>query len=78
MYKDYSVNRKIRQIIEDKQMSVIYVADRTCINRDTFSRIINSQRPIYAEELITISAALGCTVEYLLDCDSENKTVITV
>lgn len=64
--KKYDVNRTIKEIItkNDKKMSA--VADKAGIRRDTFSRIVNSKRVVYADELLPICRALGVSIEMLL------------
>ena len=61
----YSTNRKVRELIVAKDKKITAVADRAGIRRDTFSRIVNSKRPIYAEEIKPICKAIGVGVEEL-------------
>ena len=65
MERTYAVNSKIREIIEKNDKKQSSVADRAGIRRDTFSRIINKRRPVYADEIIPICFALGISVEEL-------------
>ena len=61
------VNLKIREIIdrEDKRPSAI--ADKAGIRRDVFSRILNLKRVVYADGVLPICRALGCTVDELFE-----------
>lgn len=65
--RDYSVNKRIKEIIdkEDKRPSAI--ADKANIRRDTFSRILRCQRPLYADEIVPICNAVGIQVDDLFE-----------
>jgi len=65
MERDYSVNRKIKEFIEETDKKPSAVADKAGIRRDTFSRIINKKRVVYADEILPICSALGVSVGYL-------------
>lgn len=65
MNKSYTVNKNIKKKILDADKRPSAVADRSGIRRDVFSRIINCRRPVYADEVVPIAAALGCRVEEL-------------
>lgn len=65
MKREYAVNKRIREIIEENDKKQSLVADRAGIRRDTFSRIVNLKRPVYAEEVLPICYALGVSVECL-------------
>lgn len=53
--------------MEDKLIKSSSVADKSSIRRDTFSRILNGGRRIYAEEVAAICKSLEVSFEYLLD-----------
>ena len=61
--RDYTINRAIRQYIEENDKRPSAIADKAGIRRDTFSRILNCKRPIYAEELIPIVNASGISLD---------------
>ena len=65
--RSMEVNLKIKEIIdrEDKRPSAI--ADKAGIRRDVFSRILNLKRVVYADEVLPICRALGCTVDELFE-----------
>lgn len=67
--RDYSVNERIREIIrnEDKRPSAI--ADKAKIRRDTFSRILRCQRPLYADEIVPICRAVGISINDLFQTE---------
>ncbi len=64
--RDYSMNRELKIFLEENDKRPSAVADRAGIRRDTFSRIINSKRPIFADELIPIVNASGIPLERLV------------
>lgn len=61
--RDYTINRTIRKYIEENDKRPSAIADKAGIRRDTFSRILNCKRPIYAEELIPIVNAAGISLD---------------
>lgn len=61
----FSTNRRVRSIIKENDKKSTAVADRAGIRRDTFSRIINCKRPLYADEILPICKALGVSVSEL-------------
>ncbi len=63
--RDYSVNERIKQIIENEDKRPSAVADKAKIRRDTFSRILRCQRPLYADEIVPICKAVGISVNEL-------------
>lgn len=65
MQKPFVVNRNIKRHIEDTDKRPSAVADRAGIRRDTFSRIMHCKRPVYADEVVPIALALGCSIEEL-------------
>lgn len=52
--------------MEDKLIKSTSVADKSGIRRDTFSRILNGGRRIYADEAAAICESLDVEFEYLL------------
>ena len=67
MCRDYKLNQSLKKYIEENDKKPSAVADRAGIRRDIFSRIINCKRPIYADEVPGICAALGVSVEMLFN-----------
>lgn len=65
MAQEYVVNKNIKKLINSLDKKPTAVADRAGIRRDTFSRIINCKRPVYADEVIPIALAMGVTIEDL-------------
>ncbi len=63
--RDYIINQKIKKIIDDESKKPTAIADKAGIRRDTFSRIIRCQRPLYADEIVPICDAIGITIEDL-------------
>ena len=53
--------------IQDKLIKITSVADKSGIRRDTFSRILNGNRRIYAEDVAVICKSLDVSFEFLLD-----------
>ena len=49
MKRDCSINRMVRDFIQKNDKKSCAIADKAGIRRDTFSRIINCQRPIYVD-----------------------------
>ena len=70
MARDFTVNMRIRNIIDSESKKSGGVADKANIRRDTFSKIINCKRPVYADEVQPIAEALGVSVGALL-CDEQ-------
>lgn len=72
MQSRFLVNRNVKAFMvrNDKKSSA--VADRAGIRRDVFSRIVNSRRPVYADEVLPICKALGVSVEELFREDTPN------
>lgn len=67
MERDYSINRRIREYIDTNDKRPTAIADKSGIRRDTFSRIINCKRPLYAEEIMPVCNALGIAVSCLFN-----------
>lgn len=63
--RDYSVNQRISEIIKNEDKRPSAIADKANIRRDTFSRILRCQRPLYADEIIPICRAVGISVDEL-------------
>ena len=70
MERDYTINQNVARIIEDNDKKPTAIADKAGIRRDTFSRIIRSRRPIYADELMPIVRALGVPLSEVV-CGAE-------
>ena len=64
--RNYDANKRLRLFLDENLKSPSKVADRAKMRRDTFSSILGRRRPIYADEIVQICYAAGCTVEYLL------------
>ena len=69
MAQPYIVNRNIKRIIANADKRPGAVADRAGIRRDIFSRIMNCKRPVYADEVLPIAAALQVSVEDLFQVE---------
>ena len=67
--RDYSVNERIREIIENEDKRPSAVADKAKIRRDTFSRILRCQRPLYADEIVPICRAVGISINDLFQTE---------
>lgn len=73
--RNYDINNRLRMYIVENDKRPSILADKAGIRRDTFSAILASRRPIYAEEIVPICKAVGCSLDYLLskeashDCD---------
>ena len=69
MSQAYVVNRNIKRIIDDADKRPSAVADKAGIRRDIFSRIMHCKRPVYADEVIPIAAALQVSIEDLFQTE---------
>ena len=67
MRKNYRINENVSRIIQENDKKPSAVADKAGIRRDTFSRILHSKRPIYADELVPITMALGVSLEEVIE-----------
>ena len=67
MARNYSINRAVCNFIRTNDKKPGNIADKAGIRRDTFSRIINCRRPIYADELVPILNAAGMPLESALE-----------
>lgn len=65
MVQTFVVNKNIKRIIDDTDKRPGAVADKAGIRRDIFSRIMHCKRPVYADEVIPIAAALRVSIEDL-------------
>lgn len=70
--RDYTINKKIAQVIEESDKKPTAIADKANIRRDTFSRILHCKRPIYSEEIVPICNAIGISVSFLYSANSTN------
>lgn len=68
--RSYKINQRLRKYLDDNDKKPSALADKAGIRRDTFSMILSSRRPVYAEEVVPICNAAGCSVEYLLGINS--------
>lgn len=73
MQRNYEINERLRKFIVDNDKKPSAIADKAGISRDIFSRIINSKRVIFANELPSIAKAAGISIEELLG--TERKAV---
>jgi len=60
------INDRLRVFLEENDKKSAPIATKANIRQDTFSRIVNSKRPIFADEIVPICDAAGCSVDYLL------------
>lgn len=65
MVQEFVVNRNLRRILKSEDKKSTAVAERAGMRKDTFSRIINCRRPVYADEVIPLARALNVSVEEL-------------
>lgn len=72
--RNYSINQRLRKFLDENDKKPSALADKAGIRRDTFSAILSSRRPVYAEELVPICDASGCSIEYLLGIQSKGRT----
>ena len=69
MLRDYSINKKIAQVIEQKGIMQSKVAKAVNMAPETFNRIVNCKRVIFADELQPICDFIGVRVEDVLSND---------
>ena len=76
MERTFEINKRLKDFVQKNDKRPTSIADKAKIRRDVFSRILNCKRPIYADELVSISSAAGCTLRYLLGIEecSEKDT----
>lgn len=55
----FTVNRKLRRILDERHISHARFADAINMRRDTFSRVVNEKRPLFADELVPIAKELN-------------------
>lgn len=67
MGRDYRINENVSRIIRENDKKPSAIADKAGIRRDIFSKIIHSKRPIYADELVPITVALGVSLEEVIE-----------
>ena len=53
-----SINRKLRDLINQNGIKQSHIAQKTGISADTISKILNGDRRILADEFLTICEAL--------------------
>lgn len=63
--RDYTLNRRISEIISETDKKSTAIADKAGIERTTFSRILHCKRPLYADEIQPICTAIGISVKEL-------------
>lgn len=71
--RDFQINQRLSRFIVENDKRPSRIADKAGIRRDTFSSILGSRRPVYAEEVVPICNAAGCSVEYLLGLDTTDS-----
>ena len=69
--RSYQINQRLRRFLDENDKKPSALADKAGIRRDTFSAILSSRRPVYAEEVVPICNAAGCSVAYLLGLNAE-------
>lgn len=72
--RDYQINQRLRKFLDENDKKPSALADKAGIRRDTFSAILSSRRPVYAEEVVPICNAAGCSVGYLLGLDTDKSS----
>ncbi len=73
--RDYNINKRLRSFLDENDKKPSALADKAGIRRDTFSAILSSRRPVYAEEIVPICNAAGCSINYLLGLDTDQPSV---
>ena len=68
--RNYQINQRLRKFLDENDKKPSALADKAGMRRDTFSAILSSRRPVYAEEIVPICNAAGCSVGYLLGLDT--------
>lgn len=71
MERSFDINKRLKCFVEQNDKRPTAIADKAKIRRDTFSRILNCKRPIYADEIFPISNAAGCSIAFLLGIKDE-------
>lgn len=64
--RTFETNKLLLDYINLKCIKPTAVADKANIRRDTFSRILACQRPIYADEIVPICEAMDISIDVLL------------
>jgi len=72
--RSYQINQRLRRFLDENDKKPSALADKAGIRRDTFSAILSSRRPVYAEEVVQICNAAGCSVSYLLGLDTDQPS----
>lgn len=73
MTRDYSVNQRLRAIMRQKRIKQTELSGKTGIHYQNLHRAVNGKRPIYADELPVLAAALGIPVGELLGVSPEEQ-----
>lgn len=63
--RDYLVNKNIQRIIKEKGLKKTAVAKRAGIKNTAFWMVCSCKRPVYADEICPIAAALGVPIDEL-------------
>ena len=74
--RDYQINQRLRYFIDSNDKKPSILADKAGIRRDTFSAILNCRRPIFASEIVPISTAVGCSIQYLLGLEQQDAALV--
>lgn len=69
MLRDDTVNRRLKELLRQKKLRQTVVAERSGIAYQSLHRAMNGRRPIYADELKPLAAAIGVDVNELLRLD---------
>ena len=73
--RDFSINKRLRDILESEDKRTSAIADKAGIRRDTFSRILKCKRPLFADEIMPICNAAGIKVDKLFGTERTMKNV---
>ena len=74
MKRNYDINERLRKFVMENDKKPSAIADKAGISRPIFSRILNSKRAIFADEIPEICYAAGISVEFLLGVsEQENR-----
>ena len=61
------INAKIKEYIESHGVRQSFLVQKTGIDREKMSKIINCKRKVTAEELVKIARALDIEINYFFD-----------
>lgn len=69
---------RLRQLREEKNMSMRELADKVGINYTTFSALENEKRPFTLEHLTKLSKFFDCSFDYIMGTSNERKNKVQI